>query len=254
MIPWLNRENRFSFGLKRLVKRTLPLRLQLEIRKRTLLRVLRNSTNLEDDAEGVKLLVSPGDAVIDVGANVGAYTVLLSKLVGPTGRVFAFEPVPENYAVLAYAIKHLSLANVIPFALGLSNSEGSAVMEIPSFKINGESLYDSRIVDCATPGLRSVSVPIKTLDSIGIERCTFLKIDVEGHEVQVLCGARETIRRCRPAILMETFEPPASADSVSGHCVRILTDEAYTPMIFKVGKFHRWDGCAHPQNLFFLRL
>src|SRR5262249_44519922 len=103
------RDTVFNYRWKKTAKLLVPRAIQLEIRRRVLTASLRYDTaRVEFDAGGVRLLVKPGDFVIDVGANVGAYTSLLSSLVGSNGRVWAFEPLPENHEVLTFASKQLA--------------------------------------------------------------------------------------------------------------------------------------------------
>ncbi len=249
------RDSDFNHRWKLLAKRFLPRWLQLEIRKRVLTASLRNdAVPLELDATGLRLLLRPGDFAVDVGANVGTYTKVLSSLVGPSGRVWAFEPVPENHAVLAFASRRLRLSNVTLYECALSDASGTGLMEIPVFSKLGESLYDARLVHTPGSRLRTIEVRLATLDSLlsGVDRGpSFIKIDVEGHELQCLEGAMETLRAYKPSLMIETFEDPAREGSLANHVVRLLSNASYAGAVFNGSGFTEWDGTTHPQNLFF---
>jgi FkbM family methyltransferase len=137
-----------------------------------------------------------GDVVYDVGANVGYYSLLASRLVGPAGKVFAFEPFPRNVDLLK---KHLRLNDVLNVSL-----VQSAVSSV-----NGEVYFESSPDPSSghvSEGHGDLRIPSVTLDTLVFERSTpppqVIKIDVEGAELSVLKGGLETLRRCRPAILL----------------------------------------------------
>jgi FkbM family methyltransferase len=127
----------------------------------------------------------PGEVFVDVGANVGAYSLrALSR--GMT--VYSFEPNPENVKILKRnaEINHLAV-NALEFALG--EKEGTVKMSQ-----NGAT---SRIVE------EGIEVSVRTLDSFNIPKVDLLKVDVEGFELEVFRGAKETLARCRPVIMIE---------------------------------------------------
>jgi FkbM family methyltransferase len=129
---------------------------------------------------------APGKVFADVGANVGAYTL---RAMSRGMKVYPFEPNPENVKLLKRnaEINHLPV-QVQEFALG--SSEGTA-----NLSQNGAT---SRISD-----MMGVSVPVRTLDSFGLQQVDLLKVDVEGYELEVFKGARETLARCHPDIMIE---------------------------------------------------
>ena len=135
--------------------------------------------------------VGAGDVAIDVGANVGAYALLLGQWVGPRGRVFAFEPAPAVHEALARHIRLNQLDGVVqPVASAVSDGERDAPLVLAG--TSGESRL-------AVPGDSGdvCSVRLTTIDRFcareGIVP-SFIKVDVEGWELAVLRGARETIR------------------------------------------------------------
>jgi FkbM family methyltransferase len=149
--------------------------------------------------------------VYDVGANIGAYAMLFSRLVGPEGKVIAFEPSPVVVTELRanLALNGMSNVDVVECAVGAE--EG-----IAQFDPAGEQ---SAVGHVSASG--SVTVKIQTLDRIG-GNPDVIKIDVEGYESQVLVGSSETIKRCQPLLLIELHTP--EQDREVG---RILQDFRY---------------------------
>jgi FkbM family methyltransferase len=153
-------------------------------------------------------LLGPGMTVVDVGAHHGLYSMLSSKRVGPKGRVFAFEPSPRERARLE---KHL-LANrcrnvsVHPFALG--SKTGSEDL----FLVDGAEDYCNSLRPPAVAALTSkIRVEVASLDAFlehaGIHHVDFLKLDVEGAELDVLKGAARTLgENPKPILLVEVFD------------------------------------------------
>jgi FkbM family methyltransferase len=145
----------------------------------------------------------PGTVAVDVGANVGIFTIPLGRAVGTDGAVWAFEPLPDNLDRLRANIAENRLANVSLFEAAASDTEGTL-----SFHVAGDSAYGStREVFQGWGTGRTLEVPGVRLDTEwrarGMPRVSVIKIDVEGDERAVLRGAREVIRRCRPVLLLE---------------------------------------------------
>jgi len=139
--------------------------------------------------------VQRGDVAIDVGAGIGHYTYLFSKLVGEDGHVIAYEPDPYMFKLLTANIKINQLQNVHAVMAAVGDSTGKVPFYIGS--VGASSLLPMR-------GVRSiVEVDIQTLDSFDLPRLDWLKIDTEGTESSVLRGARRTIARCNPQLLVE---------------------------------------------------
>ena len=143
---------------------------------------------------------------MDVGANVGQYTALLADLVGPRGRVIAFEPVPRTFGILQAVVSGLGLANVEPHAVALGDGDGKASMIDVR---DADGLPDPGLshLGSATGGA-AVVVPVARLDTLSertlrVDSCSFVKIDVEGAELLVLRGASAFLATHRPAILVE---------------------------------------------------
>jgi FkbM family methyltransferase len=147
-------------------------------------------------------LVDPGRVAIDVGANKGVYTWYLSRL---SREVMAFEPHPKVYRILARGVP----ANVRTFDVALSNRSGPAELIVPiqhsgRFANQGGTLFDGKLND--DKPFVTAAVTQKRLDEYGFKDVSFIKIDVEGFELQVLEGAADTLARERPVLLVEIDE------------------------------------------------
>jgi FkbM family methyltransferase len=140
--------------------------------------------------------VVPGTTALDVGAHIGSLTLPLAQRVGLEGHVYAFEPQKKVFRELVYNVRLNELHNVTPLRFALSAEPGIIEMN-PTAEKDGQT-------SIGTGGDRAEA---RTLDSFGFFNVSLIKIDVEGHEAQVLRGARETISRCHPVILLEIWQP-----------------------------------------------
>lgn len=139
--------------------------------------------------------------VVDVGANVGYYTLLAASCVGPQGRVFAVEPSPYAYARLSQVVADNALANIVTLQAALGSAPGEGVLYSPPSGNHSPSMVPSDHQD-------GVIVPLRTLDGCmkqwNLEQVDLLKIDVEGFEPQVLAGGHSALKAARiRAILCE---------------------------------------------------
>lgn len=154
----------------------------------------------EYETKLVKDLVKPGMTVVDVGANIGYFTVIFSKLVGNTGKVYAFEPDPYNYDILSKNIKLNNLSNVILIPKALSNFPGKIKLFLDKTNLGNMSFAAQNISDDGG----EIEVEAVTLDSyLGGQKVDFIKIDVQGAEGLVLGGAKNTLNNNHLKILTE---------------------------------------------------
>jgi len=163
--------------------------------------------------DAFRSVVVPGTVALDIGANVGAYTLLLGHWVGGDGTVFAFEPSPAAFDGLSRHIELNGLCGVVrPLRTAVGAQEGAAPLRVDV--ASGES----RLVgptECAPAETRgrapaTIATPVTTIDRFcARERIqpSFVKIDVEGWELDVLRGARETIRRASALALFVELHP-----------------------------------------------
>lgn len=162
-------------------------------------------------------LAARGSVAIDIGANKGVYSYALS---GICGAVKAFEPNPKMFRILTAGVP----ANVETFETALSNADGEADLILPvqrsgRFSNQGATLQPRKMD--GDKDFETLNVAQKTLDSYGFRDVSFIKIDVEGFELEVIEGAKETLARERPNMLVEIDEHHAKrpvADAVAAIC------------------------------------
>lgn len=155
------------------------------------------------EVETLMKAVRPGTVAVDIGANVGIFTIALASAVGTDGAVWAFEPLSENVDRLRKNVIENQLTNVKLFPVAASDVDGAI-----SFHVAEDSAYGStREVFYGQGTGRSRTVPAVRLDSEwrahGMQSVSVIKIDVEGAELAVLRGSEDVIRRCRPVLLVE---------------------------------------------------
>lgn len=185
--------------LKRIASR-LPWSSQLLLR-RMWYRVLIRSNRLdpgEPEFWRIGEWVRSGDWVLDVGANIGSYTRGFSRAVGPDGRVIALEPVPITFQLLCRHVNDLQ-DNVTLLNVAASDRSGIAEMNMPRLGSGLANLYQSSIAKNGS--IKVLTIP---LDALSVaEPIRLIKVDVEGHELNVLRGAIQLIRRDRPILILE---------------------------------------------------
>jgi FkbM family methyltransferase len=149
--------------------------------------------------------LQPGDWAMDVGANTGIITGQLCRAVGPSGRVTALEPLPGN----ASALRQLRAANGLDQLEVLEVAAGAAAtrlaLRVPPAENSGWASFSATWLHGDT-----VEVEVASLEAIVDERpgrLSFIKIDVEGYEPEVLEGARGALAEHRPVVVMEFNDP-----------------------------------------------
>ncbi|WP_353572721.1 FkbM family methyltransferase [Candidatus Albibeggiatoa sp. nov. BB20] len=158
-----------------------------------------------DEVALVKQYIKQGDVVIDIGANIGYYSLLFAQLVGETGHVIAFEPDPDNFALLQKNISLNQYRNVTLVQKAVATENSQAQLFLCDENKGMHRLYDS--VCCQT----SIEVETVCLDDYLptlVNRVDFIKIDIEGAEYNALQGMQNILRQQQPALLTE-FSPAA---------------------------------------------
>jgi FkbM family methyltransferase len=144
-------------------------------------------------------LISKGDIVIDVGANIGEVTLNAAALVGTTGKVYSFEPSRSTFRKLGRNVDLNKCANVTLFNMGLSSAEGSAAFMVPNGNRGGARI--------ASPNEHPDQiVELTTLDQLWSSikgPVSLIKVDIEGHEFHALKGAEWVLREYRPKLFVE---------------------------------------------------
>jgi FkbM family methyltransferase len=159
----------------------------------------------------------PGMVAYDIGAQAGFYTLLLSRLVGPEGRVIAFEPLPENGANL---LRHLRL-NAVENAQLLPVAVSAAMNFVAPFEIAATPFMGHLCKECRS----RLGVPTLALDELcrwGLPEPDLVKMDVEGDEIEVLTGASALLAQ-RKTIWHISIHGRRQRDE----CVRLLRDSGY---------------------------
>ena len=137
------------------------------LKKRYYLGLLRADADelMETDARALPRFLKAGDFVIDVGAFVGFYSQRLSRLVGPSGRVWSFEPMPLTYEILSASLQRLGLKNVRAFPCAVSDRDGAATMEVPGLQAaaNHGGTHESSIGDRAKRSGDSILRPGRSI-------------------------------------------------------------------------------------------
>lgn len=173
--------------LLRIVIMLIPKRYRLPLRYI----YARLSGTLEDELVVLERLIYNNRVAIDIGASVGLWSYRLSKLFN---KVEAFEPIPQCVKELkAYGKKNITVHNV-----GLSSAQGKLELHILRGSSHGCGTFGNISEEHET-----ISVTVRTLDDYAFTNVSFIKIDVEGHELDVLKGAEATIIREKPVMVVE---------------------------------------------------
>lgn len=192
--------------IKHLASR-LPHRWQQQLRQRRCRRSIRKGEFHAGEPEFDRLSewIGPGDWVLDVGANIGQYTLEMSRIVGREGRVIAFEPIPETFSVLVGNMVFSRVDNVTALNLAVSDQVDVVTMRIPRFSSGLENFYQARIVKPKDSVVgHNCRVLTVRLDNFGLDkRVSLVKVDAEGHEASVLAGMQKLIERDMPVLILE---------------------------------------------------
>ena len=220
-----------SFGL-----RSLPLPLRRWMMARRYEREIESTG--EAELSQLRKLLSPGELCLDVGCNLGVYTYELARL---TGNVIAFEPNPD----LVRLVRSLKLKGVEVREVALSSRDGQAELLIPVGG-GGHGLASLRGETVEGLPLTRILVPTRRLDSFELAPVAFIKIDVEGFEEQVLEGAKDTIARHRPILLIEIEERhnPGGLSRIAA----MLSATGYRGYFFRRDDWHplkAFDAAVH---------
>jgi FkbM family methyltransferase len=172
---------------------------RLSIIRRSILR----GASPEQELRVIPFLCDKTKTSIDIGASEGIYTF---HMIDASRDCWAFEPRPVQLFDMREMIKYLSLPVRIE-AVALSDTQGEARLRILEKDLGRSTIEQhNALEDPDGSGTIEITVPTRRLDDYELDAVGFVKIDVEGHELSVLRGGCETIRRCRPIILIEIEE------------------------------------------------
>lgn len=152
--------------------------------------------------------IKPGSTVYDIGANVGYFSLLASILVGESGKVFAFEPLPRNVEFLRKHISINKLSNIEVIEAAVSSQSGEAFFDLGASTAMGH-LSDSG-------GLEIQMVSLDDMVSAGeIKPPDYIKLDVEGAEYDALRGAEAVIDKFQPVLFLDTHQRSAHQNTIN---------------------------------------
>ncbi|HEY1404657.1 MAG TPA: FkbM family methyltransferase [Pyrinomonadaceae bacterium] len=188
------------------------------------------------ETELLHRLVKPGDTVLDIGANIGYYTLILARLVGEHGKVYAFEPDPTNYELLRRNIELNGYKNVVPVMKATSNKNGTLRLYLCQDNKAMHRVYESQYCD------GFIEIEAVRLDDYFAgreENIDFIKIDIEGAEYAALEGMTTLLRKSRRATLVTEYTPIAIKEFG-------IEPQEYLRLLMGFGfKFERIDEDSH---------
>jgi len=204
----------------------------------------------------IKRFVKKGDVVIDVGANIGYYTVLLSKLVGASGKVIAFEPTRHFGDVLRRNIEANRLSNVEVVNFGLSNKTQDLLIDIgpSSATLHSPAGFDA-IISHEIISLTTLNEFVKQ-DLPG--KIDFIKMDIDGHEPLFFEGAWDALEKYSPIVIFEVshlhyLEAGVSAwdfyDLVRSKGYNFFYEEDFTEIATREDFLRRCANFAYSSNV-----
>ncbi|MEZ6127526.1 MAG: FkbM family methyltransferase [Planctomycetaceae bacterium] len=150
------------------------------------------------EVELFRSLLSPGDVVVEAGAYIGCFTVPLADAVGSEGSVYAFEPNLDSFRILCGNLALNNICNVDARQCGLGRLREERAIPLIDIE-NPGNFGDVSLVPCGA----GTPVEVTTIDALQLDRCDFVKADVQGMQRDVLLGAAETISKCRPILYLE---------------------------------------------------
>jgi FkbM family methyltransferase len=173
--------------------------------------------------KAVQAHVAEGMAVLDIGAQTGFYALLLAKLVGPTGQVVAFEPLPANLRVLKENVRINGVQNVRLRNQAVARLSAEMYFEFPNFE---RSLVGGPLLEGESERVFPVQgISLDDYFQEGGRPVQFVKMDIEGAEVDVLKGARRFLDGWHPCMIVELHDMPKYP---KGHpAIALLEDAAY---------------------------
>ena len=191
--------------------------------------------------QSIQSLLPRGGTFLDVGANIGFFTLLASRLVGDSGTVLAVEPNPPVFDVLAEHLKMNGIANVDARQIALGDRTGTLTLFVPPPEEHRD--YNATIMPRSN--WIPASVPCLKLDDVladrGVARVDVMKMDVEGAEPRVLRGGEASLRRGVVKYLMTEMNGPRLVEGGSSPAalLEILELVGFVPAAIRAGKVAR---------------
>jgi FkbM family methyltransferase len=241
--------------IKLFLKKVLPSWAVQYVRKYRYVKAV-GRMNIREQAV-IRRLVGSGDVVLDLGANYGWYTAFLATLVEANGHVYSVEPVPSTFRILKYIIKKLQLKNVSLFQYAISDRNETVRMSIPRNEGGGHNFYLASIrSDAKSNGARNITVQSRTLDDLfsdNFRKISFIKCDIEGHELHCLHGAAKIIETSHPVWYIEIMGDPDDPSSDAYKVFEIFRKSGYISFIYDGEKLHERKYGEKKVDYFFLQ-
>tara|TARA_Y100001949_G_scaffold79296_1_gene67084 strand:- start:766 stop:1608 length:843 start_codon:yes stop_codon:yes gene_type:complete len=159
-----------------------------------------------NQTEIVKKYVHEGDIVVDIGAHVGYYTLLMAQLVGKNGKVYSFEPDPVNFQLLKKSVEINGFENVVLIQKAVSNITDKVKLFLGDNDSAINRIYDAKLGD-AKESIDVESIRIDEYFKENDELVNFIKIDSEGSEVKIINGMKQFLSRNQELVMMTEFFP-----------------------------------------------
>ncbi len=241
--------------IKRLVQSLIPSFILNRYKKNQYYKILKDF-NIKDQPDLLiaEKLIEENSVFIDIGANIGLYTKHLSPLVN---QVYAFEPVPFTFSMLFKNIEKFKLVNVELSQIAISSRDGEAPIEVP-IQGGARNYYRAslEVNDSTTSSQMKITVPTKTIDSLftgKTNEISFIKIDVEGHELSVINGAKEFLTNTRCAWLIEIAGNPDEENDSAFEVFKKMKVAGFTGYFFDGEVLQQRKKGDTSVNYFFLK-
>lgn len=195
-------------------------------------------------------IIQDDGIVLDIGANIGVMTAHFAKRLKKT-KVFSFEPIPYNIKTIKRIVKFFKFNNVRVYEYALSDYDGSIDMILPIIDSAKKQGLSHVVTDSDNETGEFFRVPVRKLDNINElvlsdRKITAIKIDVEGHELSVLKGAVELIKKNLPVIYCELWPGDQRKEMFD-----FMKSLSYSPKVIQNNILADFDN-QHTQNFFFV--
>lgn len=170
-----------------------------------------------------------GSVCLDVGANIGLHTLTMSELVGAAGQVFAFEPETHNFQLLEQNLRRNGITNVVLQQCAVSDQEGTCQIGLSPVNYGDHRVSTSAPADWQTQEVQMTTIDT-SVEHLPERAIHFIKIDVQGHELHVLAGMKQTLER-NPDVIMAIEVAPdllACADTSATELMSLLGAWGFT--------------------------
>ncbi|MCX6811322.1 MAG: FkbM family methyltransferase [Candidatus Berkelbacteria bacterium] len=192
--------------------------------------------------ELLRKLITKNMTVVNIGANIGYYTLIAANKVGPNGKVYAFEPEPKNYQLLIKNIEKNGYKNILPIQVAISDKQGTLKLFLDKSNLGNPSLAEQNI------GEKNGFVEVKTnsLDNFFEKHSKDFKVDLllmdtQGAEGLILDGAKKIIRNNKLKIIMEFW--PWGLNNVGTDALNLL--KRLKKYGFKIGLINETNKCIN---------